>query len=106
MQLTLRLYSRAVVVVLSSMLFATAAQATIYGDFVDAGGTVGFLDVEDQNGLFGAPTVSLDTLDFSPNAFEADCALSASCPPTPVMVDDTLTFTIQAKSGSFIPNNS
>jgi hypothetical protein len=44
-------------------------QAANYGDF--NGSTVSFLSVQDQNGLFGAPTVSGDSLDFSPNTFEA-----------------------------------
>ncbi len=52
--------------------------------------------------MFGAPTVSGDSLDFSPNTFEAICPGAPSCPPTPALVDDTLTITIQANSGSFI----
>ncbi len=81
-------------------LLTSAANAGLYGDFV--GSTVTFEDVQDQNGLYGAPTVSGDSLDFSPNTFEADCSMDPGCPPNPTLVDDTLTITIQAHSGSFI----
>jgi hypothetical protein len=80
--------------------FSTTANAVVYGDFM--GTSVEFIGVQDQNGLFGAPFVSGDSLDFSPNAFEADCSLDPACPPTPTTVDDTLTITIQANGGSFI----
>ncbi len=83
----------------TALIFASSAQATVYGNY--AGSTVTWIDVQDQNGLFGAPFASGDSLDFSPNAFEAVCPLGP-CPPTPVTVDDTLTLTIQANSGSFI----
>jgi len=84
----------------SALLLASASQAANYGDF--NGSTVSFLNVRDQNGLFGAPTVSGDSLDFSPNSFEAVCPGAPGCPPSPAMVDDTLTITIQANSGSYI----
>ncbi len=84
----------------SAFFAASSAQAAFYGNF--AGSTVNFIDVQDQNGLFGAPTASGDSLDFSPNTFEAICPGAPSCPPSPVLVDDTLTITIQANSGSFI----
>jgi hypothetical protein len=83
-----------------ALIFASSAQAAVYGDY--AGSTVVWEDVQDQNGLFGAPTASGDSLDFSPNAFEADCSSDPGCPPTPVTIDDTLTLTIQANEGSFI----
>ena len=84
----------------SLLLAASASQAAYYGNY--GGASVSFLDVQDQNGLFGAPTVSGDSLDFSPNTFEAICPGAPSCPPSPVLVDDTLTITIQANSGSYI----
>ena len=84
----------------SLLLAASASHAAYYGNY--AGSTVSFLDVQDQNGLFGAPTASGDSLDFSPNTFEAICPGAPSCPPSPVLVDDTLTITIQANNGSFI----
>ncbi|MBK7951139.1 MAG: PEP-CTERM sorting domain-containing protein [Deltaproteobacteria bacterium] len=97
----MRFIAPAAFAICSTLLFSSTSHAASYpGPF--NGTTVTFLDVADQNGLFGAPTVSGDSLDFSPNAFEADCALSASCPPSPVIVDDTLTITIQANSGSFL----
>ena len=47
------------------------------------------------------PIVSADTLDFNPNTFEAQCPLP-SCTGGSTLVDDTLTFTIQANSGQII----
>lgn len=91
------LSSAAFVLALATAGTATAAS---YGNFI--GGTVDFLNVADGAGLFGAPTVSVDTLDFSPNAFEADCAASATCPPTPHNVSDTLILDISAKNGFFV----
>ncbi len=84
----------------SALLLSSASQAAFYGNF--SGSTVSFLNVQDQNGLFGAPTVSGDSLDFSPNTFEAICPGSPGCPPSPAIVDDTLTITIQANNGSYI----
>lgn len=78
------------------------SSAASYGNFSSPTGTVDFLNVADTNGLYGAPTVSGDSLDFSPNAFEADCAVSATCPPTPHTVGDTLTLQISANPGNFI----
>lgn len=84
----------------SALMLSSTSQAVNYFDF--AGSTVDFLNVRDQNGLFGAPTVSGDSLDFSPNTFEAICPGAPNCPPTPVQVDDTLTLSIDARDGSFI----
>jgi hypothetical protein len=81
---------------------AAVSSAASYGNFYSPGATVQFLNVADLNGLFGAPTVSFESLDFSPNTFEADCAVSASCPPTPHTVSDTLTLQIAATAGNFI----
>ena len=83
----------------SALLPSSNVQAASYGNFI--GSTVDFVNVRDQNGLFGAPTVSVDSLDFSPNTFEAICP-GTGCPPSPLQVDDTLTLTIDAKNGSFI----
>jgi hypothetical protein len=60
------------------------------------------LNVEDLNGLFGAPTVSGNFLDFDPVGFTADCASSITCPPTPDSISDTLTFQIDANAGFFV----
>lgn len=97
----MRLHAVLVLLISSTALILTSsAQAAFYGDY--AGSTVTWVDVQDQNGLFGAPFASGDSLDFSPNAFEAECSSDPGCPPTPVTVDDTLTLTIQANEGSFI----
>jgi hypothetical protein len=81
---------------------ASVSHAAFYGNFSSPGGTVSFLNVADLNDLYGAPTASGNSLDFSPNAFEAECALSGTCPPTPHSVTDTLTLQIDANSGHFI----
>jgi len=96
----MRFIAPAALAIGSTFLLASTGLAASYGNFT--GSTVSFLGVTDQNGLFGAPTVSGDSLDFSPSTFEADCATSATCPPSPVIVDDTLTITIQANNGSFL----
>ena len=46
--------------------FAGAAHAALYGDFMDPSGTVSYLNVADVNGLYGAPSVSLNSIDFTP----------------------------------------
>lgn len=81
---------------------ASVSNAAPYGDFSSPTGTVSFLNVADLHGLFGAPTVSGNSLDFSPNSFEADCALGAACPPTPHTVADTLVLDIDAAAGNYI----
>ena len=95
----MRSISVAVLALSSALLLASSSQAANYGNF--GGSTVDFLNVRDQNGLFGAPTVSVDSLDFSPNTFEAICP-GTGCPPSPRQVDDTLTLTIDARNGSFL----
>ncbi|MBY0399772.1 PEP-CTERM sorting domain-containing protein [Myxococcota bacterium] len=97
----MRFIATAVLATCSALLLSSTSFAASYtGPF--NGTTVTFLNVADQNGLFGAPTVSGDSLDFSPSAFEADCGPDPLCPPSPTVVDDTLTLTIQANSGSFL----
>lgn len=96
----MRSISIAALALCSALLLSSASHAALYGNY--GGATVDFLNVRDQNGLFGAPTVSVDSLDFSPNTFEAICPGAPGCPPSPVQVDDTLTLTIDARNGSFI----
>lgn len=81
-------------------LSAQSASAANYGNFT--GNNFSFLNVSDINGLFGAPTVSANSLDFTPNSFEAECSASATCPPTPHTVTDTLTLQIQSDGSGFI----
>ena len=95
----MRSISIAALALSSALLLASSSQATNYGNF--GGSTVDFLNVRDQNALFGAPTVSVDSLDFSPNTFEAICP-GPGCPPSPLQVDDTLTLSIDAHTGSFL----
>ena len=56
--------------------FAGSASATFYGTFVDPSpsATVSYENVADVNGLFGAPTVSLNSLDFTPTSYDAICS--------------------------------
>lgn len=47
-----------------------SAQTTFSGPFV--GDTVTYSDVQDQDDLFGAPTLTRDTLNFTPQGFNAE----------------------------------
>ncbi len=55
--------------VIGLALSAQTAGAAFYGNFNDGPNFVSFLNVGDLNGLYGAPTVSVNSLDFSPNGF-------------------------------------
>lgn len=81
---------------------ASDANAAFYGNFSDPSGSVDFLNVQDNNGLFGAPTVSGNNLDFSPSNFEADCSTAPSCAPAAHTVTDLLLFEIDARNGYVI----
>lgn len=80
------------------LAFANGATAVSYGNFSDPSGSVQYLNVSDVNGLFGAPSVSLNSLDFTPTAFQAQCT---QC-PTGVAVSDILTLDILASAGQQI----
>ena len=83
-------------IVLSALLgSASTAMAASYGNFTDPTGTVSYLDVRDVNGLFGAPSVSLNSLDFTPTNYQAQCS---QC-PTGATTADILTLDIQTISG-------
>lgn len=79
-------------------LLATSAQAALYGTFMDPAGTVTYEQVADVNGLYGAPSVSLNSLDFTPTTFEAQCSVC----PSGATTTDTLTMFIQATGGQQI----
>ena len=81
---------------------ASIASAASYGNFNSPSGTVSFLNVHDVNGLFGAPTVIGNDLDFNPTTFKAQCAGTPGCPPTPATVSDTLVLDIHAIPGQII----
>lgn len=74
---------------------ASTAGAASYGNFSDPTGNVSYLNVQDVNGLFGAPSVSLNSLDFTPLNFEARCS---QC-PTGAETSDILTLDIATISG-------
>jgi len=85
------------------MVSASVSNAAYYGDFSSPTGTVSFLGVGDLNGLYGMPTASGNSLDFSPNTFEiSECPDAPGCPPALNAVSDTLTFQIDADAGNFI----
>ncbi len=86
--------------VLGTAGFAGSASAILYGTYSSPTGDVTFVDVADVNGLYGAPVASGNSLDFSPNTFEAQCP-TGTCPPTAI-TQDTLTFQIDADGGFFI----
>ncbi len=74
---------------------AGSAGAASYGDFFDPSGFVAYRNVQDVNGLFGAPSVSLNSLDFTPINFEARCS---QC-PTGQSTSDILTLDIDTVGG-------
>lgn len=85
-----------ITLVLSAVLgIASTATAASYGSFTGATGSVSYLNVQDLNGLFGAPSVSVDSLDFTPLDFEARCS---QC-PAGVTTTDTLSLDIDTISG-------
>jgi len=97
-----RLFLTGVLGLALSTVSASVSNAAVYGDFSSPTGTVSFLDVRDINGLYGEPTASGNSLDFSPNTFESECSASPGCPPAPHTVSDTLNFQIDADAGNFI----
>ncbi|MEM9175241.1 MAG: hypothetical protein AAGC67_08395, partial [Myxococcota bacterium] len=100
----IRQLSTALAVLSVAALSASSASAILYGDFSDAAGTVSFNAVEDVNGLYGMPSVSLNSLDFTPTQFEAECLSSCLTNPSPGLdtVDDLLTLEIDANGGQQI----
>lgn len=77
----------------ASFGLASTAGAATYGNYTDPTGSVSYLNVSDVNGLFGAPSVSFDSLDFTPTTFQASCT---QCTATTA---DTLSLDIAAVSG-------
>lgn len=75
--------------------FTHEASAATYGNFADPTGTVTYVNVRDVNGLFGAPSVSLDSLDFTPTTYQAACT---QC-PAGVSTSDTLSLDVVAATG-------
>jgi PEP-CTERM motif len=92
----MRFLRTAALSVSAALLLTSSAHATAYGNVV--GTNVTYESVTDGAGLFGAPGITGDALDFSPVTFELDCAI-ASCP---AILDDTLQFHIQANGSSYL----
>lgn len=81
-----------------SVVFASESSAASYGNFTDPTGTVSYLNVRDVNGLFGAPSVNLDSIDFTPTQYQALCS---HC-PAGVSTSDTLSLDVLAIPGKAI----
>ena len=94
----LRLTLQATLMISLVLGFAGTAMAASYGSFTDPTGTVSYLNVQDVNGLFGAPSASLNSLDFTPTNFKAHCT---QCPGG-ATTTDILTLDIQTINGQQI----
>ncbi len=92
-----------VVLFLFAGLATNADAAIIYGDFDDIPpGVLNYRNVEESSftntvppGLYGPPTVSVNTLDFNPTAFGTTSSNGASS-----VVDGQISFTIEALPGA------
>lgn len=82
---------------LSLFAGAATAQTTYAGPFT--GNTVVYSDVQDQNDLFGAPTLSGDTLSFTPQGFSVEAAGDRDFD----FEDGFLSMLIEANPGLAIP---
>ena len=60
----------------------TQAQAAFYGDFGTPGGFIVFRDVQDINGLYGAPSVVSNTLLFAPPISTSPAPTRSSAHPS------------------------
>ena len=91
-----------------ALFLASPAHAIFYGNLTDPAGTVSFLNVQDINGLYGGPldqfgqpsgpTVSLNSIDFTPIDFQEACSFCSS----PETTTDTVSFEIDAVTGQAI----
>ncbi len=90
-----RSFYRGTVLLVTVLMLAGQANAASYGNFMDPTGDVSYLNVQDLNGLYGAPSVSLNSLDFTPTTFEALCSTGLGCPGV-ATTTDTLTMDIVA----------
>ena len=91
-----------------SVAIASPAWAIFYGNLSDPTGTVSFLNVQDIDGLYGGPldqfgnpsgpTVSVNSIDFTPIDFEEACSFCT----VPEQTSDTLSFEIDAITGQAI----
>lgn len=97
--------TRSLLLLLALSGFAAGqASAALYGNFMDPTGTVFYNNVEDVNGLYGMPSVSLNSLDFTPTTFDATCSSGCAGNPAPgvATTTDTLTMDIVAIGGQQI----
>jgi len=96
----IRLFVVSATALLFTLGTASSAFAAFYGNFSDASGTVSFLNVSDSFGLYQAPTVNVNTLNFSPNLFQTICT-NGDCGPG-ASISDTVVFQVDANAGQFI----
>lgn len=80
----------------SALLLSSTGFAASYGNRVGTNYT--YEAIADGVGLYGSPTISGNLLDFSPTSYSAQCP-GVGCPPSPVLVDDTLIFKVQSNAG-------
>ena len=90
---------------LTLVFLPAVPRAAVYGSF--DGASLRFVDVQDVNGLFGAPVVSGATNEsgFNPNTFEAECPIDPGCMGNGILsVEDWLSMDILAASGASVPD--
>lgn len=95
----MRFFGTAALAICTALLLSSTSHAASYGNFVGTNYT--YQAVTDGQGLYGAPTITGDALDFSPPAYLSSCTGGPGC-PSPVTTDDALLFHVQANPGAFI----
>ena len=96
----IRLFALGALTLLLSLNVATQAFAAAYLDTSHVLGTVTYTNIADLNGLFQQPTQNVNTLSFSPNAFQTECS-NGACGGI-ASVSDTVVFRVDANAGNFI----
>ncbi len=109
MKLQLRMYGKeslmkrviaiGAIALLAIANLAGVASAVSYADQMDPTGTVFYENISDLHGLYGAPTVSLNSLDFTPPSFRVECS---NCGDAGALTTDTVTLDIRAIAGQQI----
>lgn len=83
------------------ILASPTAFAASYADQFDPTGTVAYTNISDVNGLYGAPSVSFNSLDFTPTTFDA-CVPGTQCATGQATTQDILTLDINTVAGQQI----
>lgn len=93
------LFSSVLLSTLIALCAASTAQAAPYADVSSTTGDVSFINISDLNGLYGAPTASGNTIDFTPTGFAVTCPGAPGCPPATGSIADSVFFQIDANAG-------